>query len=253
VEDWRRIIDEAADLGVEDVQFIGGEPTLLPELPGLVQHAVRHRLAVEIYSNLARPISDELWRIFGLRGVRLATSYHAANHAIHDRLTTRLGSHKMTRANIIQARRRGVPLRVGVVAVGDGVDATSAVADLASLGVVNVKVDRLRQVGRGVRDSEPGVKELCGRCAESSLAVLPTGDVLPCVFARWLRLGNARTTSLSEINEAADAVRADLRSNFVLHADECDPKKNECDPTKKDGDPHGCDPEYKQCDPWKNL
>jgi MoaA/NifB/PqqE/SkfB family radical SAM enzyme len=37
--DWHRVIDQAADLGVRMVQFIGGEPTLHPDLPELVDHA----------------------------------------------------------------------------------------------------------------------------------------------------------------------------------------------------------------------
>ena len=52
--DWRRVLDEAADLGVSDVQFIGGEPTLHPNLPELVLHALGRGLAVEVYSNLVR-------------------------------------------------------------------------------------------------------------------------------------------------------------------------------------------------------
>jgi radical SAM protein with 4Fe4S-binding SPASM domain len=146
-----------------------------------------------------------------------------------------------------------VRLRVGVVATGDGEDARAAVEDLAGLGVLDVKVDRMRQVGRGARDGQGSIDELCGRCADSSLAVLPTGDVVPCVFARWMRLGNLRTASLAEINAAAEPMRTQLRSSFGLRADECDPKKNECEPTGKDGDPKGCDPDYKKCDPWKNL
>jgi MoaA/NifB/PqqE/SkfB family radical SAM enzyme len=101
VVDWRRIIDEAATIGTRDVTFIGGEPTLLPELPQLVQHAAQQGMAVEVYSNLARPISEDLWRIFALPGVGLATSYHAADPATHDRITTRRGSHRMTRMNIV--------------------------------------------------------------------------------------------------------------------------------------------------------
>jgi MoaA/NifB/PqqE/SkfB family radical SAM enzyme len=31
--DWTRVIDEAVDLGLSLIQFIGGEPTLHPDLP----------------------------------------------------------------------------------------------------------------------------------------------------------------------------------------------------------------------------
>lgn len=33
--DWLRVLDQAAALGVQTVQFIGGEPTLRPDLPRL--------------------------------------------------------------------------------------------------------------------------------------------------------------------------------------------------------------------------
>ena len=42
--DWVRVLDEAAKLSVEMVQFIGGEPTLHPALPRLVEYAVRRGL-----------------------------------------------------------------------------------------------------------------------------------------------------------------------------------------------------------------
>ena len=51
-DDWKRVISEAADAGVQHVQFIGGEPTLHPHLDELVDHALGARLRVEVgYSN----------------------------------------------------------------------------------------------------------------------------------------------------------------------------------------------------------
>ena len=67
--DWRRTIEEAAALGAERVQFIGGEPTLHPDLASLVRHALSCGLGVEVYSNLARPLPSELWELFELSGV----------------------------------------------------------------------------------------------------------------------------------------------------------------------------------------
>jgi len=234
------------------VQFIGGEPTLHPALPSLVLHAVARGLGVEVYSNLARPISERLWSAFEMDGVRLATSYHAATPVAHDEMTARRGSHRRTRANIIEARRRGIPLRAGVVSALGERHAMEAVADLRSLGVTDVRVDRMREIGRGSRGGEPDAGELCGRCADGTLAVLPSGAVVPCVMARWLNVGDVRASSLSEVNEAAEPIRADLRSRFTVRAD-CDPNctPKDCDPVKGDGKPGGCDPDYKDCGPWE--
>jgi MoaA/NifB/PqqE/SkfB family radical SAM enzyme len=194
--DWRKVIEEAAILGPERVQFIGGEPTLYPALASLVRHALDCGLGVEVYSNLARPLPPELWELFALPGVRLATSYYTADAPAHELVTAGpAGSHRRTRANIVEALRRGIPLRVGVVQVTEDQDVEAAVADLRELGVAEVSFDRLRQVGRGVRDQEPGVEQLCGRCADGVLTVTPNGDVLPCVFAHWLVLGNVLETA----------------------------------------------------------
>jgi pyrroloquinoline quinone biosynthesis protein E len=45
---WKRVLDEAAALGVLQVHFSGGEPTARRDLPELVRHAAKSGL----YSNL---------------------------------------------------------------------------------------------------------------------------------------------------------------------------------------------------------
>jgi MoaA/NifB/PqqE/SkfB family radical SAM enzyme len=67
--DWRRVIDQAAALGVSMVQFIGGEPTLHPELPGMVNHALTAGMEVEVFSNLVH-VTPMLWEMFERPGVR---------------------------------------------------------------------------------------------------------------------------------------------------------------------------------------
>lgn len=47
-EEWCRVLDEAAELGVLQVHFSGGEPMARPDLPALVRHAVSKGL----YTNL---------------------------------------------------------------------------------------------------------------------------------------------------------------------------------------------------------
>jgi radical SAM protein with 4Fe4S-binding SPASM domain len=216
-EDWRRVIDQTAELGGRAVTFIGGEPTLHPALDSLVRHALASSFDVEVYSNLARPIVEGLWRTLDLPRVRLATSYYATDAATHEAITQGpAGSHRLTRANIVEALRRGIPIRVGVVEVIDNQETEAAIAELKGLGVDEVEVDRLRQVGRGVRDREPSADQLCGRCAEGRLAVTPSGAVYPCVFARWLPLGNVRDTPLSAIagSNHTQHVRAGLSAQF---------------------------------------
>ncbi len=45
---WHGVIDEAAEMGIVQLGFSGGEPTLRPDLAGLIEHAARRG----IYTNL---------------------------------------------------------------------------------------------------------------------------------------------------------------------------------------------------------
>ncbi|RAS63259.1 hypothetical protein C8D87_107408 [Lentzea atacamensis] len=176
-----------------------------PDLPELVDHALDAGLAVEVFSNLVH-VGPRLWDTFSRPGVRLATSYYSDTAAQHEAITRRRGSHARTRANITKALNRDIPLRAGVIDVSSsdfiGQQRTHAArADLAGLGVSTIGTDRLRGIGRGTNAS-PAPEQLCGRCGHGAVAISPTGEVWPCVFARWISLGNILHTDLPEILSA---------------------------------------------------
>jgi MoaA/NifB/PqqE/SkfB family radical SAM enzyme len=104
--DWLRVIDQAAGLGVKSVQFIGGEPTVYPDLAVLVLHALARVMHVEVFSNLVH-VRPDLWMLFSVPGVSLATSYYSDDPGQHEAITGRRGSHAKTRANIAEAIKRG--------------------------------------------------------------------------------------------------------------------------------------------------
>ena len=161
VADWQRVVTEARDLGVEAVQFIGGEPTLYPGLGGLIRYALQSRLRVDVYSNLVH-VKPELWELFQLPGVSLGTSWYSADPVTHAKITGTVGSYWRTQANIAEASRRGIQVRAGIVEVTDQQDVDDARARLLELGVTAVSTDRARRVGRR------GVGRRAGRsCADA--------------------------------------------------------------------------------------
>lgn len=226
--DWMRVIDEAAELGVEMVQFIGGEPTLHPDLGVLVRHALTRGLKVEVYTNLVR-VTPEQWVLFELPGVRLATSYYSDEPAEHDSITGRNRSHGRTLANIAEAVQRRIQLRVGLVDVRDEQRVSEACEQLTQAGVEDIGIDRLRGVGRGVDGVEPNVAELCGNCGHGVMAVGPDGSVWPCVFSRWMSVGNVGESSLASILDGPSAMsaRRELATSFAQRqpgiAGQCNP------------------------------
>ncbi|MCD0448159.1 radical SAM protein [Actinocorallia sp. API 0066] len=211
-DDWKRALDEAAELGVGMVQFFGGEPTLHPDAAELVTHAVRVGLPTEIYTNLVH-VPEQWWELFRLPDVKIATSYYSDDADEHARITRR-PTHARTRANIIKAIDLGIPLRVGIVKVLDGQRIEQARAELEALGVARIDVDHVRPYGRGGHGGSYDPSGLCAGCGTGRAAVSPDGTVTPCVFASWMNVGDARADGLAEVvrGEKMAAARAAIRA-----------------------------------------
>jgi hypothetical protein len=148
--------------------------------------------------------------------VSLAFSYYSKDSGAHNAMTRR-SSHAPTRANAAKAVELGIPIRAGIVDTGGG-HVEGARADLAELGITTVGVDRVRAVGRaGGKD----VSELCGHCGRGVAAVGPDGDVWPCVFSRWLSVGNVRMSPLPAI--LAGRAMARTVATIPVTKGPCDP------------------------------
>lgn len=80
-------------------------------------------------------VAPALWTCFQRPGVRLACSYYSDRADQHVAVTGRAGSHTRTRSNIIEAVRRSIPLRVGVVGLTHDQRTEQAIVELWSLGV----------------------------------------------------------------------------------------------------------------------
>ena len=205
------VLDQAAELGVVAVQYIGGEPTLYRGqggLPRLIDHAVGLGLDVEVFSNLIR-IPAPLWVSLRRPGVSLATSYYSTDAAEHDVITRRPGSYEMTKANIAKAIEYGIPLRVGIIRVHEDQRIAEARDELIELGVDPAWIggDDVRALGRAAGATGGGdsgsAGELCGHA--------PAPAWLYPLHRRGHRLpdsrgvgsgGNVRTTSLHEFSTA---------------------------------------------------
>ncbi len=248
-DDWIRVIDESAEVGCRSVQFIGGEPTLHPRLPDLIDHASRrgHQF-IEVFTNATR-LDKVLLGCFQRNRARVATSFYSDDPAVHDRLTESPGSWQRTVAGIESVLAAGLPLRVGVTEmIRNPGQAQRAVAFLKTLGVERIKVDRERSVGRANLvhlDCEgERYEELCGECWKGKLCVTSSGDVYPCVFSRKTRLGDARlglaailgTATLAAFREKVHAQNPD------------DPKDDEDEDTQQQCNPLStCNPDT--CNP----
>ncbi len=215
-EDWCRVIDEAAASGCRQLQFIGGEPTMHPDLGRLIEHAARRGLRCEVFTN-ATLLRDELLRAFKDHGVTVAFSFYTTVAADHDLITDQRGSYERTVAGLRKLQAWKIASRGGIIVTGltaPRLEETKAF--LRRLGVASVGVDRVRGIGRGEQllpDARPA-SELCGQCWNRKLCVTATGDTYPCVFSRFARVGNVARQSLGTIL-AGDELREFRRRVYV--------------------------------------
>lgn len=220
--DWFTVVDQAVQVGVQRIQLIGGEPTLHPDFPDLLEHALAAGLQVEVFSNLVH-VKDQWWPLLQRPGVSLATSYYSGDADTHNNITGR-DSHRKTRANIARAVALGIPVRAGVIEVTSAQHTGRALDDLQSLGVNRTGADRLRHLGRG-QGRHPGcdTAELCGKCGHGRAAIGPDGQVTPCAMATWLHVGNVRTTPLATILTGTAMAQATATIPTRPAADPCEP------------------------------
>ncbi|WP_353938340.1 radical SAM protein [Streptomyces ficellus] len=83
LDDWRRVMDDTAALGIPAVQLIGGEPTRSVYLLPLITHALGRGLEVEVYSNFTH-----IRACNGTRSRRMAYVWPPATTATRRRNTT---------------------------------------------------------------------------------------------------------------------------------------------------------------------
>jgi MoaA/NifB/PqqE/SkfB family radical SAM enzyme len=245
---WLSLIDEARQLGVKHVQFIGGEPTIHRDFEEMVEFAAAQGMSIEVYTNLTH-IDAKQWALFERHKVSVATSFYSIHPEVHDQITQGR-SQGRTLKNLQQALRLGLNLRVGVIEVLPQQDIAETMEMLKDQGIADVKVDRSRGVGRAQSGASwCDVNELCGSCGRGKAAIDCDGDVFPCVFSRWLGVGNVLSHDLRNVLYGAQMAQTqkDLEAQFSLRykasagmaGEECVP---DCPPTCSPCRPSPCGP-----------
>ena len=254
--DWNRAIDESYKLGCRKIQFIGGEPTLHPQLGDLISRArtVGYEF-IEVFSNLTA-VSDRLLDKFSSCGVSVATSFYSRDPKIHDSITGLSGSFNRTVSGIRRVLARGIPIRVGLILMdvnNQKVDETMRF--LADLGISpeKIKVDEVRPVGRGqsLVQCKGQDEALCGACWQGRLAITYDGSVYPCVFSRYECLGNANQ------DELIDIVSSEKLKHFRVRIRRMEREREVCGPNCSPDLPPpttcnpsaGCTPGCNPCSP----
>ncbi len=247
-ETWFRVFAEAREQGARHLQFIGGEPTLVPWLSEGIAEARRLGFEiVEIYTNATR-LSEQLFQSIVSNRVSVAVSLYSHIAEEHDRITMLPGSYERTIAAIRRLQEAGVELRVAVVRVPLNRETCQATIEFVQgMGIANVGIDNARAFGRAqaLLGRTPELNELCGHCWKGTICIDPQGNVSPCIMSRHMRMGNVESSSVGEIlsSQAALAARRTVYEEVYLprQSAETNCLPNEPNPTP-DCLPYSCGP-----------
>ncbi len=152
-ETWCRVLDEAAALGVLQVHFSGGEPTVRRDLEVLISHAA----GLGLYTNLitAGVLIDERRMAAlvaaGLDHVQLSIQDHEADNA--DRIGGYRGGHARKLEVCRMVRSAGLPLTINAVVHRQNLKNLAAIVDLAvMLGAARLEVAHVQYYGWALRN-----------------------------------------------------------------------------------------------------
>jgi pyrroloquinoline quinone biosynthesis protein E len=140
-EEWRRVLGEAAGLGVLQVHFSGGEPMVRRDLGSMIAEASAHGL----YSNLitSGTLGGEreiaAFAEAGLRHVQLSFQDHEA--ANNDRIAGLAGAYERKVKFAASVRAAGLPLTLNMVVHRQNLDGIAEMIDMAqALGARRVEI-----------------------------------------------------------------------------------------------------------------
>lgn len=188
---WKSVFEWGRQQGYGNLQLIGGEVTLHPDFPELLEFGKKLGFDVEVFSN---GVSHNTKARSALANIRpkMAFSLYSADPETHDDVTKIQGSFQRTWNTIAWCMNQNWAVRVAVIAVyedGDGFDRIRK--QLYSMGVLDVTYHEVQPIGRALNlvAADSDRRALCGMCGKGMICVTASGDVYRCVFSRTVPLG----------------------------------------------------------------
>lgn len=130
-KDWLRIIDELAEIGVLQIHFSGGEPTVRKDLVELVGHAVSRGLYTNLITSAVMLTRDKMQALAdaGLHHVQI--SVQGADQAMADRIGGFRNGHAKKLEVAAWVKELDLPLTVNAVMHRQNLSQLPQIIDLA--------------------------------------------------------------------------------------------------------------------------
>lgn len=152
-EDWLRVLDEAAALGILQIHFSGGEPMVRRDLPAMVRHAA----GLGLYTNIITSgvlLTDEAMMALLDAGVdHIQLSFQDSDPANAERIGGYRGGHDKKLAAAARIKAAGLPLTTNFVIHSRNVDRVAEMIAMAeALGSARVEIAYAQYYGWGLRN-----------------------------------------------------------------------------------------------------
>ena len=152
-EDWKKALDDAADAGVLQVHFSGGEPTARKDIEELVAHANESGLYTNLITSGVLSDDEQLIRLAkcGLAHVQL--SIQDSDMETGDWVAGYAGAQDKKLALAKHVDACGLALTVNAVVHRHNIQRVNEMIDLAvSMGAQRVEVANVQYYGWGIRN-----------------------------------------------------------------------------------------------------
>jgi PqqA peptide cyclase len=152
-ETWKRVFTEAAELGVLQVHFSGGEPLVRRDLVELVRHASWLGLYGNLITSGVHLAADRLAALVdaGLEHVQL--SFQDSDTVSGDRIAGLAGAQAAKRRVARLVREAGLPLTVNAVVHRQNLDNLGEIIEMAvALGADRLEVAHVQYYGWALRN-----------------------------------------------------------------------------------------------------
>ena len=149
---WKIVLDKLWRIGIPQVVFTGGEPTLRDDLLELIDAASHFVTGLVTNGTKLRELAVPLHEA-SLDYAQV--TIESADADIHDHLTTVIGSHELTTAGIIAAHAAGLQVVTNTTLTKENAPGfVQTLRWLHGLGIRNIACNTLICSGRGVRYKE---------------------------------------------------------------------------------------------------
>ena len=139
--EWRRVLGEAAALGILQVHFSGGEPMARRDLPALIAAANDHGLYGNLITSGALGGERELSGFAGAGLKHVQLSFQDVDPATSDRIAGLAGAHARKTRFAAAVRAAGLPLTLNMVVHRQNLDRVSEMIDMAlTLGARRLEI-----------------------------------------------------------------------------------------------------------------